>query len=712
MPEQFGNLREIATLLLDTEREKEARDRFIRFLDGYGGADQFAAVVDSIAIRLGLYPYVDQEPQGLSEAEALLIAYHTPVALHDRGFVFHSEQQKVYERLMDGESIVLSAPTSFGKSAVIDALVLSERWSNIVLIVPTIALIDETRRRLVQLKSDYTIVSHPQQQRGARNVFVLTQERFLELDPAPATDFFVIDEFYKLGSGETDHIRRSTLNIAWRQLKNTGAQYYLIGPSIDAVQDGVVAELNRALTVSDYNTVVVDVEDRSDVEDVMGDIRAFLDGEADGATLVFVSSPSRAGQLANEIPAQNVDAFVEEVAAWIGENYDPDWHVATALSHGVGTHTGPMPRSIQRAMIRLFAQRRIDRLVCTTTLIEGVNTVARNVILYDKKINRRPIDFFTFSNIRGRAGRMFKHFVGRVISYGPPPDRQEALVDVPIESQSSAASLATLVQLRPEELSSDSVERLAPVLEQRELSLDTIRRNRGLDPERQIAAAIRMRQASDAEFANWSWNGIPTNDQLRSVIELGYNELLQGTERSGVNPGSIMARLSNVRSSGGSIREMVERQLPYRYPTQTRSDVVDDVLAFQRNWMGFKIPFMLRALSAIQSEVAADRSAQQRGNYEFVLREIESLYLPSFMVELEDYGLPMPIALKLSGMGLRGATIEEVVTQLGRMAADQGILRRLTRVERWFLSDVASGLVAEMQVRASARDADGQGSGE
>lgn len=691
----FTELREISNLLLLENTERVARDRFIRFLDQYSGVGPLNVVVDSLAMRLGLFPYASAQIADVSEAEALSLAYHTPQALRERNFTFHAEQQRIYERLMDGESVVLSAPTSFGKSAIIDALVLSGKWRNFVVIVPTIALIDETRRRLVQLDTGYTIVSHTSQLAGPRNIYVLTQERFLELDPVPEVDFFIIDEFYKLGDGESDDKRRATLNITWRILRNTGAQYYLLGPNIDALGADTGADLAKSFIMSDFNPVVVDVEDRSHVEDRLTDMQSFLDNEADGPSLIFVSAPGRASEIAFELATGAADPFVIELAEWIGTNYDPEWFVAKALNGGVGTHTGPMPRSLQRAMIRLFAMGKIDRLVCTTTLIEGVNTVARNVIIYDKKIDRKPIDFFTFSNIRGRAGRMLKHFVGRVVSYADHPEPEISTVDLPIESQSSAASLATLIQLDLDELTGDSRERLDDVLTQTDLSLNTIRKNRGLDPDLQIGAARRMRAVSPGEFNELSWRGIPTGDEFAAVIKLGYDELIRGRDRSGDNPLSILAKLRAARLAEGSIPSLVGAALPHKRLNQSRSDVVDDVLSFQRNWMGFKIPSILRAANSIQTEVARDRNGQS-ANYEYVIRQIESLYLPPFIAELEDYGLPIPVGVKLANLGLRGESIEQVVATLVTMARSQRVLVALTRVERWFVSDVASGLTREM----------------
>ncbi|MBM7331898.1 DEAD/DEAH box helicase [Agrobacterium sp. S2] len=95
---------------------------------------------------------------------------------------------------MSGENVILSAPTSFGKSLVVDAILAAGRYRNAAVVVPTIALMDETRRRLAKLADRYKVITHGSQRRGERNLYVMTQERLLELGDIPDLDFFVIDE--------------------------------------------------------------------------------------------------------------------------------------------------------------------------------------------------------------------------------------------------------------------------------------------------------------------------------------------------------------------------------------------------------------------------------------------------------------------------------------------------------------------------------------
>lgn len=70
--------------------------------------------------------------------------------------------------------------------------------------------------------------------------------------------------------------------------------------------------------------------------------------------------------------------------------------------------------------------------ICTSTLIEGVNTSAKNVILFDKDKGGQPIDFFDYKNIAGRSGRMRKHYIGNVIRFENQPEQMELFVDIPI----------------------------------------------------------------------------------------------------------------------------------------------------------------------------------------------------------------------------------------------------------------------------------------
>lgn len=695
--DKFRELRELARYTREPKKRNEGRERLIRFLDSCSGTKSLAPILDSLCIHFGLFPYVSPMAESLSTPEALALENHRPPGeLLGTGFTFHSDQAKVFHRLMDGYSVILSAPTSFGKSAILDTLVATKKWQNIVVIVPTVALIDEIRRRLIRFGQEYTLVTHPMQEPGKRNIYVLTQERFLEIDRDVDVDLFMIDEFYKLSSASEDAQRTSMLNIAWKRLRDSGAQFYLTGPNIDSLADSLDDELLQSLYVSRYKTVAVDVDDRSHVpdEERIADLEELWE-TLRGATLVFVSSPTRAERVAVEIsefqrPAP-VSDFTRSVAAWLSDNYHPDWRLVKALQKGIAIHSGPMPRSLQRMMVRLFADSLVSTLVCTSTLIEGVNTSAKNVIIYDKKIDRKPIDYFTFSNVQGRAGRMSTHFVGKVVSYMPPPVPTQTEVDIPIESQSPTAPLSSLVQIPTKDLSDGSRARLNDVFEQEDLSLLTIRKNRGYDPANQIAVAERLR-ASKSLRAKFSWKGFPTNTQLRSVLEVGLRTLLLPKQRRGMSVDRAIGIMNSVRASHGDFGALFDRQVNYRFQGEDESDVISNVMAFQRNWMGFTIPSMLRALQNIYNEVAAS-AGDHAANYDFYISHVERQFLDANLLSLDEYGLPLPLAMKFVDFGMsQDEDIEVVLKSFRSLATRSDIRAQLSEVESWIVDDVLAGL--------------------
>ncbi|MEK5760589.1 helicase, partial [Acinetobacter variabilis] len=94
---------------------------------------------------------------------------------------------------------------------------------------------------------------------------------------------------------------------------------------------------------------------------------------------------------------------------------------------------------------------KINILICTSTLIEGVNTNGKNVVIYDDCITRKTkLDMFTFNNIAGRSGRMFEHYVGNVYIFGRKPQAELPYIDVPIVTQSENISDSLLLHLGDE----------------------------------------------------------------------------------------------------------------------------------------------------------------------------------------------------------------------------------------------------------------------
>ena len=140
--EYFDYYKEIANLIVEGNEEK-ARDLLIRLLALYEeNGISYDEITNHLIREVGLYPYMKDEERifarNLFEAEVSPGEYK----------VLHREQFQLLNSLLQGNNIAVSAPTSFGKSFIIDAFITIRKPKNVVIIVPTIALMDETRRRI------------------------------------------------------------------------------------------------------------------------------------------------------------------------------------------------------------------------------------------------------------------------------------------------------------------------------------------------------------------------------------------------------------------------------------------------------------------------------------------------------------------------------------------------------------------------------------
>ncbi len=86
-----------------------------------------------------------------------------------------------------------------------------------------------------------------------------------------------------------------------------------------------------------------------------------------------------------------------------------------ALQKGIGIHHGLVPKYIQKEIISLFNNDKLSVLLSTTTITEGVNTSAKNLIVLHSKKGDKELKKFDAKNIAGRAGRFLYHYSGRVI---------------------------------------------------------------------------------------------------------------------------------------------------------------------------------------------------------------------------------------------------------------------------------------------------------
>ena len=310
------------------------------------------------------------------------------------------------------------------------------------------------------------------------NIFVFTPERVLQLIatyPDIKIDFFFFDEIYKIDEDYcSDSIdekhdemqptksedflnanRGKTFRIALYLLSKMVPEYYLAGPNLNKDKFGLgmqrFLELNH-ISVKEINfepTLRITVEAHSSkiveqapcclpqsttvlakldsrVNDKIRGVVNYINEQKYGKTLLYCTTPGKAIEYASKLAEAHVDDELykyspdfEEFIEHIKHEYNIDgsvdeWSLIKVLRKGFGMHHGKLPKYIQQEILDQFDKGAFDILFCTSTIVEGVNTDAQNMIILNSSKGRDKLTPFDIKNIKGRAGRYYHCFIGRV----------------------------------------------------------------------------------------------------------------------------------------------------------------------------------------------------------------------------------------------------------------------------------------------------------
>lgn len=489
------------------DRRKDFNDR----LPGIG------AMIDAIAREAGLYPYI-AERNGSWRDELAIESMRAP-GLPD--IVFHIEQAIVFHKLAEGRSVILSAPTSFGKSLLIDALIAHRSPNTVVAVVPTIALLDEFRRRMEKRFPHYQVITRNGEERSDTHaIYIGTQERLLERDDLAQIDLFIIDEFYKLDLDRNDK-RSLALNAILARYGKKAKQIYFLGPSIDDVPNAANFRPGIEFIKTRYSPVTADIIDRTDVGPSPDRLIDDLISVGRSSSLIYVQSPPAAARLADHLIKSKLirqSDFCISLAEWLRENFHPEWILAGSVAKGIGIHHGRIPRSVAHLMISLFNQMELAAIICTSSMIEGINTAAENVFIYDRNISTTKLDRFTFDNIKGRAGRMFRHNIGKIFLYNIPPDQAQFDVRVPLFNADELMAPELLLQLQDESLTPVARRRKRAIADASSLPTKVLSAwaEFGIDGLNTLADYVRDEVSNPNSLL--LWKGIPTFDQVTATF--------------------------------------------------------------------------------------------------------------------------------------------------------------------------------------------------
>lgn len=479
------------------EMENRIRDLVCYISDSseYMQIDLYRSIVFEAAQKLRMFGYIkgtNRIAQDEFFYDNLNDIKHSAIQNYYKSKVFSNNlldkrQKEVIDKFMSLEQkrILVSAPTSFGKTFLLREIIFlnRERYRNILLLFPTIALLNENTESVNQLiqelKLEYKIINNVYSgiEDTEKHIFILTPERALKLlaDNANLSiDFFFFDEVYKIDEdfdrnedsnekeGEEDvkqdnGNRAKAFRIVLYMLAKSVKEYYLAGPYLNLNQ--VKKGMQIFLKDNNITSIQIEFEPTSRIEidawkmnsieyhPVLGEIKKQLYAHAGpstkekvqgivkylqenrlGQAIFYCSTPSNSMKYTRDIieafseekekkiPYDFIEHLKKKYNVKIGKSKDSTmyWSLVQALENGIGIHHGKFPKYVQNEVLRLFNNGDFDYLFCTSTIIEGVNTNAKNVVIINNSVGNTTMTAFALKNIKGRAGRYYHHAMGRV----------------------------------------------------------------------------------------------------------------------------------------------------------------------------------------------------------------------------------------------------------------------------------------------------------
>lgn len=400
------------------------------------------------------------------------------ITVGNQVFLLTDFQKEIWEGMSNEKILGISAPTSAGKSFVLLLKTLSRviiDRLDIVYIVPTLSLLNQVtedyNKMIRQLKiKDCKIVNSfiPNNNCEFCTIYVMTQEKALAAFSNEKTAFskkliLVADEIQNIERIQRDTDLRAKILydtlIEFRQKKNV-EQIIISGPRIEEIDNlgkNIFGKrtLELKTTISPVLNLTYSIKKEGEkfyfkqycalrsfsfsreihnadniigygkkryTDDYLKYLSSFINniGEAN-QNIIFAPTSDTAKNIACAISATLTDSetYLQDLIDYYCETINENYAMCKTLANGVGYHHGKLPMHVRRTIEKAISDKKVQNIVCTTTLMQGVNMPAQNVIirnphLYIKKqADSEELSSYEMANLRGRAGRLLKDFIGR-----------------------------------------------------------------------------------------------------------------------------------------------------------------------------------------------------------------------------------------------------------------------------------------------------------
>lgn len=402
-----------------------------------------------------------------------------------------------------------SSGKSFILRKYIQSELKSEHGFEAIYVVPTRALIAEVSEKLSSLNDDLDGEQEIEVRTGAyfeeesedletdlNSFLVVTPERCLRLIDEDTRariepDLIFFDEIQNVQDGQRGVLFEDIIQLLSESWPET--QIVAAGPYLEEPQDNLRSLTNREVVqIKTAFTPVLQMKaiirfkraknqsrSRRMVDVVLyspsGDKLEFTIAEPDDLTyttvnnsktralttiideygqnsqnLVYASKTNlaedRADAIANNRNREITSARIDDLTEFLKNTIHEDYPLIDHLQKGVAFHHGRVPKIAREEIEDLYRSKvGLDTIVCTSTLLEGVNLPAEKIFLTSAYRGDNELSELDFQNLVGRVGRVDSRLYGSIYCVEAEDDEwvDEKLDSDTEESVNPATSQAT-----------------------------------------------------------------------------------------------------------------------------------------------------------------------------------------------------------------------------------------------------------------------------
>lgn len=386
------------------------------------------------------------------------------ILVNEKPYLLTDFQKNLFENINKEKYISISAPTSSGKSFVLQKYIEEELKKNekycVFYIVPSRALINQVSEGLRVDIPNITVKNafiEDENIEDEKLIYVITPERAVKIinsnNGLTLPNLIFIDEIQNVenedGRGNlfeyvyeelskiektkiitagpfisnSDEIFKELFNKTSKTVNTDLSPVFQLRTIINLDSDSVSLKLfvNNSITYELKNVIKIDNIEKtfdSNIGNGLSKIISTLSNKNESC-LIYASRGDYAEKWALRYSEtitieDDLEDDLQDLIKYVKTDIHPKYFLISCLEKRIAFHHSSLSEFVRKEIETLFEMGIIKTLFCTSTLLEGVNLPADNLFVIKPEKNKEELSEFEFGNLIGRAGRIKNTLFGTI----------------------------------------------------------------------------------------------------------------------------------------------------------------------------------------------------------------------------------------------------------------------------------------------------------